>query len=234
MSLPVREAPTYTVELPLTKEVVKFRPFLVKEQKNMMIAGQGDEEKSTFDAIVEMLRSVCENKIDINKMPLADLEYLFLQVRSKSVGEKSKMELTCLVQDCGTKIPIEIDLAEADVDVDNLADKEIKLNDEMLVEVKYPTAQLATKLQNMDNEEASRKMLRDCLVRLHDKEKTYEFFEYRDAEIDEFIDNLTIAEFDILSKFFLELPQIELITKYKCPSCGNEDQIVTRGLQSFF
>jgi hypothetical protein len=72
------------------------------------------------------------------------------------------------------------------------------------------------------------------MVRLYDKEKTYEFFEYRDAEIDEFIDNLTIAEFDKLSKFFLELPQIELVTEYKCPGCGVEDKIVTRGLQSFF
>jgi hypothetical protein len=234
MSLPVREAPTYTVELPLTKEVVKFRPFLVKEQKNMMIAGQGDDETSTFDAIVEMVKSVCENKIDIDKIPLADLEYLFLQIRSKSVGEKSRMEIGCVEKDCGTVIPIEINLAEASVDVDDLPDREIKLNDEMLVEVKFPTAKLATKLQNMDNEEASRKMLRDCMVRLHDKEKTYEFFEYRDAEIDEFIDNLTIAEFDKLSKFFLELPQIELVTEYKCPGCGVEDKIVTRGLQSFF
>ena len=234
MSLPVREAPTYTVELPLTKEEVKFRPFLVKEQKNMMIAGQGDDETSTFDAIVEMVKSVCENKIDIDKIPLADLEYLFLQIRSKSVGEKSRMEIGCVEKDCGTAIPIEIDLAEASVDVNNLPDREIKLNDEMLVEVKFPTAKLATKLQNMDNEEASRKMLRDCMVRLHDKEKTYEFFEYRDAEIDEFIDNLTISEFDKLSKFFLELPQIELVTEYKCPSCGVEDKIVTRGLQSFF
>ena len=234
MSLPVREAPTYTVELPLTKEVVKFRPFLVKEQKNMMIAGQGDDETSTFDAIVEMVKSVCENKIDIDKIPLADLEYLFLQIRSKSVGEKSRMEIGCVEKDCGTVIPIEINLAEASVDVDDLPDREIKLNDEMLVEVKFPTAKLATKLQNMDNEEASRKMLRDCMVRLYDKEKTYEFFEYRDAEIDEFIDNLTIAEFDKLSKFFLELPQIELVTEYKCPGCGVEDKIVTRGLQSFF
>ena len=152
MSLPVREAPTYTVDLPLTKEEVKFRPFLVKEQKNMMIAGQGDDETSTFDAIVEMVKSVCENKIDIDKIPLADLEYLFLQIRSKSVGEKSKMEIGCVEKDCGTAIPIEINLAEASVDVNDLPDREIKLNDEMLVEVKFPTAKLATKLQNMDNE----------------------------------------------------------------------------------
>ncbi len=234
MSLPMREAPSFEIKLPLSERLVKFRPFLVKEQKNMMVSGQGETENDTFKAIVEMIKSVSDLKEDSKKIPLADLEYLFLHIRSKSVGETAKMQTICSNNDCLKPVIVDVDLTQTEIDLSNLQSRDIEINDEMTIELRYPTAETAYKLSALEPEEASKVMLRECMLRLHDQEKSYEFLEYRNKEIDDFIDNLTLGEFEKLSEFFISLPQVEIESKYKCENCGNEDTVISRGLQSFF
>ncbi len=235
MSLPMREAPQYNVMLPLSGKEVSYRPFLVKEQKNMLIANQEDGQDSTFQAVVNMLKSVTSLGADVNKLPLADIEFLFLQIRAKSIGETAKVNMPCQnFKECDNTLIMEFNLAESTIDTRNLPKMDIELSEDTIIELRFPTSETAYKLQGIEAEKASRIMLRECMVRLHDKDNSYEFLEYRDSEIDEYIENLTIGEFEKLADFFVNIPQVEITAENKCNKCGTVNKITEKGLQNFF
>ena len=233
MTLPMRQSPTYDCVLPVSEMKVSFRPFLVKEQKNLMIAGQSEDANDIFKSIIQMVVNVTDGLVDGKKIPMADLEYLFLQIRAKSVGEELTLQMTCT--NCEHKQMYGFDLEEVEVDTSTLPEKDIMLNDDMRIEMAFPTAHLAQKCAELDDaDEAMKVMLRECIVRLHDEEKTYEFREYRDKEIDEFIDHLTIDEFNKLNQFFAVLPTVSLTDSYECNNCKTKNNIFLQGLQNFF
>ncbi len=228
----MREAPYYNVVLPLSETDVRYRPFLVKEQKNMMIAGQSEDEKAIFEALNNMIKSVTDGKVDVSKIPLADMEYLFLNIRAKSVGETTEMKMAC--NECTHVNDVTLDLTNIEIVGAEEHSLDVELDNDLNVEMRYPTAKIVQKISSLESSEQIKVVLRECMVRMHDDENTYEFSDYRDKEIDDFIDNLSIPEFNKLQQFYATIPYTILKTEVVCANCEHEEVIISRGLQDFF
>ena len=233
MGLPIQKAPTYNCELPLTGLKVKFRPFLVKEQSHLLIIKESQGEEEIFDAIAEMIKAVTNGEIDATKLPMADLEYLFINIRARSVGESIEVPYICRNQGCGHIHRSTLDLLSLDVD-DVDIEEQIQISDNLIVEMRPPIAKDAIKWAGLNEAELIKPLMRTCMVRLYDEEEIYEMNDHRDSEIDEFIESLSLEQFDKISNFFTSLPALQHKEKWTCEKCGNKNNVVLKGLQNFF
>ena len=147
MALPVQKAPTFKCELPVSGLKIKFRPFLVKEQNHLMITRESQDPQEIFDAIIELIKSVTNGEVDASKLPMADLEYLFLQTRARSVGETVSVPLICQANDeCSSVHAEQIDLTKVNVNTSEMTDSRITIADNLIVEMAPPTARLVHSL----------------------------------------------------------------------------------------
>lgn len=236
MALPIQAAPSYTLTLPISKKVVKYRPFLVKEQRSLLVARESENTKDIMQAVIDMISAVTSKTVDANKLPVGDLEYLFMQIRAKSVGETAGISVACTQTDCEGDGwgRVEVDLNDVKVEVDEDVDNMIKLNDDLVVEMQYPTVTSVFKVEGLNEADAIKPILRGCMVRLFDDENVYEFSEYRDSEIDDFIDSLTIEQFEKMTEFFQNVPTLKHEVTFTCSKCKKENTRVLEGLNSFF
>jgi len=234
MALPIQAAPSYTLTLPISKKVVKYRPFLVKEQRSLLVARESENTKDIMQAVIDMISAVTSKTVDANKLAVGDLEYLFMQIRAKSVGETAGISVACTDNECDGWGRVEVDLNDVTVDVDEDVDNMIRLNDDLVVEMQYPTVTSVTKVEGLNEADAIKPVLRGCMVRLFDDENVYEFSEYRDSEIDDFIDSLTIDQFEKMTEFFQNVPTLKHEVEYTCSKCKKENTRVLEGLNSFF
>tara|TARA_B100000287_G_scaffold188008_1_gene177781 strand:+ start:1259 stop:1975 length:717 start_codon:yes stop_codon:yes gene_type:complete len=238
MKLPIQETPNYNTVLPLTKQKVSFRPFLVKEQRNLLLARDGESNEEIFEAVSSLLTSVSDLKVDPRKLPMADLEYLFLQVRAKSVGETSTIAVRCPKCNEGTARAL-INLLEVNID-EEFTDNKVKLDENLMIEFAYPTAEtiLSAERYTQDGNEMSaiKPLVMSCMVRIFDSEEIYELSDHPDSEIEKFVDSLTMAQFESISLFFGNLPMLKEDVNYSCDNkeCGHKFDDVIRGLQNFF
>ena len=197
MGLPIQTAPSYNCILPVSKTTVKYRPFLVKEQSFLLQAKEGDSSKDIFNAIQELVKAVTDGTVDAQKIPLADLEYLFLQIRAKSIGETTILNLLCqATNECPGRTDIEINLSDIEIDVDSIQDDKIKISDTLMVELTPPTTDIIVKLEGKPEAEQVLPLMRACLVRLYDEDNIFELSDYRDSEIDDFVESLTLEQFE--------------------------------------
>ena len=234
MALPIQAAPSYTLTLPISKKVVKYRPFLVKEQRSLLVARESENTKDIMQAVIDMISAVTSKTVDANKLPVGDLEYLFMQIRAKSVGETAGISVACTDNECDGWGRVEVDLNDVTVEVDEDVDNMIRLNDDLVVEMQYPTVTSVAKVEGLNEADAIKPVLRGCMVRLFDDENVYEFAEYRDSEIDDFIDSLTIDQFEKMTEFFQNVPTLKHEVEYSCAKCKKENTRVLEGLNSFF
>tara|TARA_Y100000361_G_scaffold136012_1_gene136335 strand:+ start:1030 stop:1734 length:705 start_codon:yes stop_codon:yes gene_type:complete len=234
MKLPKQETPVFKVMLPVSQQEVSFRPFLVKEQKHLFLAREGKDSKEIFDAIQGLLSSVTEEKVNSADLAMADLEYLFLQIRCKSVGETTKVVLECNAEDCKETHIEEIDLSTVSVNTSQLPDNKIQISDELMIELKYPTTKVISEVAELSEAEAVKPILRDCMVRIYDEEEIYELKDFPDREIDNFIENMTIQQFEKVMTFFNSVPSLQEKVEWKCKKCENENLFILQGLQNFF
>ena len=234
MALPIQAAPSYTLTLPISKKVVKYRPFLVKEQRSLLVARESENTKDIMQAVIDMISAVTSKTVDANKLPVGDLEYLFMQIRAKSVGETAGISVACTDNECDGWGRVEVDLNDVTVEVDEDVDNMIRLNDDLVVEMQYPTVTSVFKVEGLNEADAIKPILRGCMVRLFDDENVYEFAEYRDSEIDDFIDSLTIDQFEKMTEFFQNVPTLKHEVEYSCAKCKKENTRVLEGLNSFF
>ena len=236
MALPIQAAPSYTLTLPISKKVVKYRPFLVKEQRSLLVARESENTKDIMQAVIDMISAVTSKTVDANKLAVGDLEYLFMQIRAKSVGETASISVACTDNECEGDGwgRVEVDLNDVNVEVDEDVDNMIRLNDDLVVEMQYPTVTSVAKVEGLNEADAIKPVLRGCMVRLFDDENVYEFAEYRDSEIDDFIDSLTIDQFEKMTEFFQNVPTLKHEVEYSCAKCKKENTRVLEGLNSFF
>ena len=234
MALPIQAAPSYTLTLPISKKVVKYRPFLVKEQRSLLVARESENTKDIMQAVIDMISAVTSKTVDANKLAVGDLEYLFMQIRAKSVGETASISVACTDNECDGWGRVEVDLNDVTVEVDEDVDNMIRLNDDLVVEMQYPTVTSVFKVEGLNEADAIKPILRGCMVRLFDDENVYEFAEYRDSEIDDFIDSLTIDQFEKMTEFFQNVPTLKHEVEYSCAKCKKENTRVLEGLNSFF
>lgn len=232
MGLPVQKAPHYYCELPLSKKEVKFRPFLVKEQRNLMLLQDG-EQKESYNILKEMIHAVTEGQVNTDDLPIADLEYLFLQIRSKSVGETTELNIPCETEGCIGKTPITLNLNEIEIDTSNLPDTKIELSDELGVIVEYPKSSIQESL-GKDESEMFIDIVKSCVVQVFDKENVYDLLDYSDTEKTEFFESLKVTQVEKIANFLNEVPTLSHEIEAVCPVCSNQQVIELKGLDNFF
>lgn len=234
MGLPVQKVPEYFCELPLSGLKVKFRPFLVGEQKTLLLMQESEEQGLIFNAVQTLIKEVTFGEIsDAGKLPMADLEYLFLQIRIKSIGETTKLNLICQVDECESSNPIELDLNDVQIDTSNIPDKKVELSEELGVIMKFPTADLQ-KYADADESDAFINILKSSIDTIYDAEDTYDTKDYADREMDEFLNSLSLQQVEKMGEFLNNTPTLSHIIKYKCIKCQKKNSVMLKGLENFF
>ena len=231
MALPQLNTPTYELEIPSTGVKVNYRPFLVKEQKVLMIASEQGGEKALLRAVGRIIKDCTMGMIENpEELPTFDMEYIFLKIRGKSVGDKVELNLLC-PDDEKTRVMTEVDLAKVQPTKSN-HDGVIKISDTIGMTMKYPTVK---DLVNYGGEKSNVKMTFDiiesCTVNIFDEENVYEDFTKK--ELRDFFDQLSTENFTKIEEFFDSMPKLSHTIKVKNPNTGVESDIVLEGLQSF-
>ena len=231
MALPQLNTPTYELEIPSTGVKVNYRPFLVKEQKVLMIASEQGGERALLKAVGRIIKDCTMGMIENPEdLPTFDMEYIFLKIRGKSVGDKVELNLLC-PDDEKTRVPTEIDLSIINIDKPK-ANNAIQLSEDIGITMKYPTVK---DLINFGNEKSVVKMtfdiIQSCTLNIFDANDVYEDFSKK--ELQDFFDQLNTDQFDKIQKFFDDMPKLKHTVKVTNPNTGVESEIVLEGLQSF-
>ena len=231
MALPKLATTKYELTLPSTGEKVEYRPFLVKEEKVLLTAQQAGTQMDQVRAIKEIVESCTFGVLKSNELPFFDLEYVFLQLRAKSVGEKSKLQITC-PDDGETKVEVEIDLTQIEVKREVGHEPQIKLTDDIGVILDYP--KLDTMTNTGDETEQAFSIIKDCIKQIYDAENVYDKNQMNAKELDEFIESMNHKQFQEMQNFFTSMPRVKHTVKVKNPNTGVESEVVLEGMQSFF
>ena len=237
MALPVASTAKYELTLPSQQKTIKFRPFLVKEEKVLLMAMESGDAKEMLSAIKEIVKSCTFGEMIAENYPMFDIEYVFLQIRSKSVGEKTKLKVLC-PDDGKTYAETEIDLSKIEVYVDDDHTNNIMIDEgrKLGVVMKYPT------LRDIDgdtltgevNVEKTYKMIENSVDSIYEGDKVYPAKDTDKKEISEFLDNLTADQMKKLQAFYNSMPRLEHKIKVKNPKTDVESEVTLKGLASFF
>ena len=236
MALPQVNTPTYELAVPSTDKKLKYRPFLVKEEKILMIAMEGKEQSGIIDAVKQIVASCTFEKFDISKAPIFDVEYIFLNIRAKSVGEVSTVNLRCL-DDEKTFVPTEIDLTKVEVEMKEEHNNKIELSDEMGMIMTYPTLDSFSEYDGtVVNASNMIDIIASCIAQIYDKggEDVYEAKDSTKQELIDFVEQLNSKQFADVQKFFDTMPRLTHTVKIENPKTKKESEIVLTGLNDFF
>lgn len=238
MALPkLNESIKYTTKIPSTGKQVKFRPYLVKEEKILMMALESEDKKIALDAIADTINACIDEDINVYKLPVFDIEYLFTQIRSKSVGENSEINIKC--SECNTLNEIRVDLSKIKVSVPKSI-KPVKLSDNMTLTLKYPVlAEVTdTMLENEQNNVSQTQQIFDliaiCLDSLETEEEKISFADETKEEVMAFLESFSNKQFEEVRKFVEDLPQMKHDVKFECESCQHDNEVTLRGTNDFF
>ena len=236
MALPKLTTPTYELEIPSTDEKIKYRPFLVKEEKILMMALESKSEKDITQAVKDIVSECTFNKVNIDNMPMFDVEYIFFQVRSKSVGEVSKLKLLC-PDDKKTYADVEVDLNEVKVQVGEDHTNKIDLGNGMGIIMQYPSID-SFKDSGIRDINASNmlEVISTCILQIYEEEgkKVYNSKDQTSKELTDFIEQLNTKQFKDVQKFFDTMPKLKHEITIKNPKTKKESKIVLSGLNDFF
>jgi hypothetical protein len=236
MALPKINTPTYELAVPSTDKKLKYRPFLVKEEKILMIAMEAKEQSGIINAVKEIVNSCTFEKFDISKAPIFDVEYIFLNIRAKSVGEVSTVNLRCL-DDNKTFVPTEIDLTKVEVEMNKEHTNKVELTEEMGMIMTYPTLDSFTDYEGTTvNASNMIDIIASCISQIYDKggEDVYEAKDSTKQELIDFIEQLNSKQFADVQKFFDTMPRLTHTVKIENPKTKKESEIVLTGLNDFF
>lgn len=232
MALPIVEVPKYSVTIPSNGESVVYRPYLVKEEKILMIAMESENQEQVIQAIKEVIAACTFNKINVENLTIFDMEYIFLKLRSKSVGEVSKVSLKCTK--CGTSNELEIQLDTLEIQKPETDYSLVMITDKIGVKFNYPTVKVAAQLSKYSGTEAAMKTIVACIDNIFDDEKVYPAGDSTPKELEQFIDSLNSEQFSRMQKFFENIPSLSYDSKFECSSCGHQNELLIKGLANFF
>ena len=234
MALPVLNNPNYEMVLPSTGEKIEFRPFLVKEQKILMMALESKDTSAQTRAITDIIENCTFGKLTdkLSSLPTYDIEYMFLQIRCKSVGETVELMITC-PDDEETKVPVSINLEEINVMKTEGHSEIVMITDTIGMTMKHPTMKqiMSYDLANMDGIESSFGIINDCLVNVFSQDEVWE--DWSDKEVQDFIEQMTTDQFVKVTNFFTTMPKLKHIVKVTNPNTGVESEVALEGMQSF-
>ena len=236
MALPKLTTPTYELEIPSTDEKIKYRPFLVKEEKILLMSMESGKNSDIIGAVKEIVSECTFNKINLSTLPMFDVEYIFLQIRSKSVGEISKIKLLC-PDDQKTYADVEVNLPDVKVQVEEGHNNKIELDNDMGIIMTYPTINtfISNEVQQVD---ASNMLdiVGSCILQIYEEkgEKVHEAKDQTKKELKEFIESLQTKHFKKLQDFFDTMPKLKHTITIKNPKTKKESEITLNGLNDFF
>jgi len=233
MALPkLNDTPKYDLVIPSTKEKVRFRPYLVKEEKVLMLALESKDSKQAIKSIVDTIGACVVEPINLDKLKIFDVEYMFTQIRSKSVGETSTVGLKCKECNHQNDVTIEIDSIKVDVPEVNPV---VKINDQISLKLKWPNYK---SLMDVDTDEGitgqTFNMVMKCLDTVLTEEEQISFAEHSKEEIQAFLDSLTTSQFDKIKTFIQAMPRMKHDIRFHCNHCNHENHYTLEGIQDFF
>jgi len=241
MALPKLNTPTYELEIPSSDEKISFRPFLVKEEKILLLAMESGKQDDIIRAVKDIVNECTFNKIDISTLPMFDVEYIFLNIRSKSVGEVSKLKILC--PDSGPEdkdkvyADVEVKLDEVKVQVEDGHTNKIDLGNDMGMIMRYPTID-SFKDTGITNITASNMLdvISTCILQIFEKkgEKVYETADQTQKEVNDFIESMNTKQFQDVQKFFDTMPKLKHTIKVKNPKTKKTSEVILTGLNDFF
>lgn len=240
MALPKLDVPTYEIVLPVSKKKVKFRPFLVKEQRNLLMALESDDSPTIQQNIRDILINCCLNEdFDVDSLPIIDVEFFFINLRGKSVGEVVESKYRCNNEvdgkECGNIMEKDVDLSKIQVEIDETNNPEIQITDKIVIKMKYPEFGIVrSSLQYNDITDLTFNMIAQCVEYIYDGEQFYYAKETTPEEIMEFIESMNQEQFAKLETFFDKLPKLQEVIEMDCKKCGFHHKIKVEGLESFF
>lgn len=238
MAIPKNELPTYELLLPSTNQMVLFRPFVVKEEKILLLALETGDFISILQGIKQVMSNCLFTEIDLDNIPLFELEYMFLNIRARSMGEKIDLVYICenVVDDkkCKNEMDVQVDLLQVSVDM-RVPNQVIQLSDTLGIKLKYPRINSTIILNYTSAEvDAAVDLIKDCTEYLFDKDQTYTVEDMQEGEFQEFIEGLTQEQFTKIKDFFDGLPAIVFDKDITCDKCGKVHNIHLEGMQDFF
>ena len=238
MPLPKIVTPTYELEIPSLKKTVKYRPFLVKEEKILIIAMESEDPKQIAEAVKTVISNcIVTRGIKVEQLATFDIEYLFLNIRGKSVGETVDILITC-PDDGTTQVPMSINLDDIQVEFDKEHSRDIKLDDNLTLRMRYPSMQEFVKSNFVVGEEISVDetfdMIISCIEQIYSEEESWAAADSTKKELKEFLEGLTSQQFKDIEKFFETMPKLSHTIKVKNPNTEVESEVVLEGLTSFF
>jgi hypothetical protein len=233
MALPKLDTPNYSCVLPTLNKTVHYRPFLVGEQKVLLIAQESEDSKLQVREMMRLI-DVCCDEVDIKTLPTSDLEYLFLQLRIKSIGETSDMLIPC--EKCETDNPVSLNLEEAEVRKKKEIDSLIKLTDSVSIEIQYPSYNMIENL-SLDGELNATELfslMADCIVSVIDGDEIHTRDDFTRKELITFFDSMSLIMFDDVQQFFNSQPTLTLDVVFECSDCGVHNKKEMTGVGNFF
>ena len=238
MALPKLNVPVYEAVLPSTEKVIKYRPFLVKEEKLLFTAQESGEE-AVLPAVKQIIKNCVQGELDIDNMPLFDIEFLFLRLRAKSVGEEVTLGLKpwgCPQNNgelCEFTTEVSVNLEEIKCVKDKKHTSKIMLSDKIGIMMKYPDISQMN-MGESENDVMGMKIIKNCINMIFTEEETHEKDSFTGEELDDFIDSLNTKQMDKIRNFFETMPTLKHTVKYKCKTCDEEKETTVQGLNSFF
>lgn len=243
MALPKLDVPIYTLNLLSTDKPIRFRPFLVKEQKLLLMASESDNLTDSLNAIKQIIKNCIMDDIDVDNLAIFDLEYIFLNLRARSVDEVVDLQYKCnnkIANDkgeestCGSIEKFKINLLEIMPEKTPEHSNKIMLSDKLGMTMKYPTFEIIESLKGQDENEILIELLTKSIESIFDAENIYYAKDTAEGEILEFIDNLQQRDLEKLQFFFDSAPKIKKNINFHCHKCGYKENITIEGLQNFF
>jgi len=235
MALPkLNNAPSYEMTIPSSGKKVRYRPFLVKEQKSLMLAAESNDNKVMFRSVLDILTECIEDKIYESQLASFDVEYMFLQLRAKSVGESSNISIKCDKCDHSNDVSVQLDSIE--VDVDNTVEKKFDLTDDIKVQLKYPSYINMIDSGIGDGELNSDQLfniMRSCIEYVETPDERIDMKDVDKKEVNEFIESMNTEQFKTIQDFLGTMPKLDHTVKFNCKECGHDNEILVEGISNF-
>ena len=237
MPLPKISTPTYELEIPSTKKKIRYRPFLVKEEKILIIAMESQSDTQIANAVKDVLSTCILTKgVKVDTLSTFDIEYLFLNIRGKSVGEDVEVMVTC-PDDNKTKVPVRVNLDDIQIITSKDHNRDIKLDDQLMMRMKYPSINEFIKSNFTTNEikpEDTFDLIISCIEQVYNEEESWSTSDCTKEEMNDFLDQLNSNQFKEIEKFFETMPKLSHTIEVKNPKTNVENSIKMEGLSAFF
>ena len=233
MALPKLASAKYELKIPSTGEKIEYRPFLVKEEKALLMAQTSGEQADILRAVKEVINACTFEKIDANNLPTFDLEYIFINLRAKSIGEVVDLVITC-PDDGETKVSTKVNLMDVKCINEVGHDTNIRLTDEIGMIMDYPKVDSVQSLNLDDEVESMFSVIKTCIRQVYDSNNVYEKIDMAEEDLNEFVESMTHEQFEKVQEFFNTMPKVKHSVKVTNPKTKVESEVVLQGMQDFF